>query len=129
MLWMFMRERARYGLFVMAYRLFLKMVAADNIAAVIDLVFAEPAGYTGMELLTASILFAFQIYADFEGYTKLAVGSASVLGYKLNENFNAPYMASSIKDFWRRWHMSLTSWLSDYIYKPVGGDCPKTGMS
>lgn len=118
-------QKAAYGLLAIAYGLFLKMVVADNIAAVIDPVFAEPAGYAGMELLTASILFAFQIYADFEGYTKLAIGSAAVLGYRLNENFNMPYLAVSVKDFWRRWHISLTSWLRDYIYKPLGGG--KTG--
>ena len=72
--------------------------------------------------MTAAILFAFQIYCDFEGYTQIAIGSAEILGYRLNQNFNAPYMAVSVKDFWKRWHVSLTSWFRDYLYIPLGGN-------
>ncbi len=114
-------NNAHVGLLTMGYGLFLKIVASDNISSVIDPLFSSPDEYTGMELLVASILFAFQIYCDFEGYTKLAIGSARILGYKLNENFDAPYLAISIKDFWRRWHISLTSWFRDYLYIPLGG--------
>lgn len=114
-------DNARIGLLTMEYGLFLKIVVADNISSVIDPLFSSPEEYAGMEMLMASILFAFQIYCDFEGYTKLAIGSARILGYKLNENFNAPYFAVSIKDFWRRWHISLTSWFRDYLYIPLGG--------
>lgn len=114
-------DHARAGLLTMGYGLFLKIVVADNISLVIDPLFSEPEQYAGMELLMASILFAFQIYCDFEGYTQLAIGSARILGYRLNENFNAPYLASSVKDFWRRWHISLTSWFRDYLYIPLGG--------
>lgn len=105
----------------MAYGLFLKMVVADNISAIIDPLFLFPENYQGMELLMSTILFAFQVYCDFEGYTKLAIGSAEVLGYKLNNNFKTPYMAFSVKDFWKRWHISLTSWFRDYLYIPLGG--------
>lgn len=75
-----------------------------------------------MELLFAIILFAFQIYCDFEGYTKLAIGSAEILGFNLNENFTSPYLALSVKEFWKRWHISLTSWFRDYLYIPLGGN-------
>ena len=117
----FNTDNFRIGLLTMGYGLFLKIVVADNISVVIDPLFNSPNEYTGMELLVASVLFAFQIYCDFEGYTKLAIGSARILGYKLNENFNAPYWALSVKDFWRRWHISLTSWFRDYLYIPLGG--------
>lgn len=117
----FNTANAHIGLLTIGYGLFLKIVVADNISAVIDPVFGNITEYTGMELLVASILFAFQIYSDFEGYTKLAIGSARILGFKLNENFNAPYLAISVKDFWRRWHISLTTWFRDYLYIPLGG--------
>ena len=114
-------NRVESGLMTMAYGLFLKMVVADNISAIIDPLFLFPENYQGMELLMSTILFAFQVYCDFEGYTKLAIGSAEVLGYKLNNNFKTPYMAFSVKDFWKRWHISLTSWFRDYLYIPLGG--------
>lgn len=114
-------SHAKSGLLTMAYGLFLKMVVADNIACVIDPVFENPQNYLGMELLVAVVLFAFQIYCDFEGYTKMAIGSADVLGYQLKDNFKTPYFAESVKDFWRRWHISLTSWFRDYLYIPLGG--------
>lgn len=114
-------DNARSGLLTMGYGLFLKIVLADRIAAVADPVFASPDSYAGMELLAATLLFAFQIYCDFQGYTKLAIGSAKVLGIRLNENFDSPYHALSVKDFWRRWHISLTSWFRDYLYIPLGG--------
>ena len=101
-------DNARSGLLTMGYGLFLKIVLADRIAAVADPVFASPDSYAGMELLAATLLFAFQIYCDFQGYTKLAIGSAKVLGIRLNENFDSPYHALSVKDFWRRWHISPT---------------------
>ena len=113
--------QARSGLLTMGYGLFLKIVLADRIAAAVDPVFASPDSYAGMELLAATFLFAFQIYCDFQGYTKLAIGSAKVLGIRLNENFDSPYHAISVKDFWRRWHISLTSWFRDYLYIPLGG--------
>lgn len=114
-------ENARYGLFTMGYGLFLKMVVADNIARVIDPVFQEYENSHGMVIVMCMILFAFQIYCDFHGYTQIAIGSAKVLGFQLQENFNAPYLAGSIKEFWRNWHISLTSFFTDYLYIPLGG--------
>lgn len=115
-------EKARDGMFTIAYGLFLKVVVADNIACVIDSVFLDYLNRNGMELLIATILFGFQIYCDFQGYSLIAIGSARVLGISLCENFQAPYMASNVRDFWRRWHISLTSWFTDYVYIPLGGN-------
>lgn len=115
-------DRAKSGLLTIAYGLIVKIVIADTIASVIDPVFLMPENYKGMEMLFATILFGFQIYCDFNGYTQIAIGSAEMLGYKLNENFDSPYMACSVKDFWRRWHISLTSWFRDYLYIPLGGN-------
>ena len=114
-------DNARSGLLTMAYGLFMKIAVADNISAVIDPMFSNPDKYSGMILLFATVLFAFQIYCDFNGYTQIAIGSARVLGFKLNQNFDVPYMGKSVKDFWRRWHISLTSWFRDYLYIPLGG--------
>lgn len=115
-------KNAEWGLLTMAYGLFLKLVIADNIAVIVDGMFENTADCSTMALLTAVILFAFQIYGDFQGYTQLAIGSALVFGIHINENFNAPYFARSIKDFWKRWHISLTSWFTDYLYIPLGGN-------
>lgn len=115
-------DNAKNGLLTMAYGLFMKIVVADNIAAAIDPVFDNPEGYAGTAILFAVILFAFQIYCDFNGYTQIAIGSAGILGFKLNPNFDTPYMGLSVKDFWRRWHISLTSWFRDYLYIPLGGN-------
>lgn len=115
-------KKAEWGLLTMAYGLFLKIVVADNIAILIDPVFLDLAGHGTMEIFVATVLFAFQIYCDFQGYTQLAIGSASVLGITIHENFDTPYLARSVKDFWRRWHISLTSWFTDYLYIPLGGN-------
>ena len=114
-------DNAKSGLLTMAYGLFMKIVVADNISVIIDPIFNSPDDYSGMMLLFATVMFAFQIYCDFNGYTQMAIGSAKVLGFKLNQNFDSPYMGSSVKDFWRRWHISLTSWFRDYLYIPLGG--------
>lgn len=114
-------DNVKNGLLTMAYGLFMKIAVADNISAIIDPIFEKPNNYSGMMLLFATILFAFQIYCDFNGYTQIAIGSAKVLGFKLNQNFDTPYMGKSVKDFWRRWHISLTSWFRDYLYIPLGG--------
>lgn len=110
------------GLLSVAWGLFLKVVVADRIAIHINPMFGTPDQYDGMVLLVAAILFAFQIYCDFAGYSQMAVGIARVLGYRVNENFNSPYMAIGVQDFWRRWHISLTSWFRDYIYISLGGN-------
>ena len=115
-------ENVKDGLLTMAYGLFIKVVIADNIAAVIDPIYAEYRTQSGAALVLATVLFAFQIYCDFEGYTKLAIGSARILGFSLMNNFTAPYMAQNVKQFWARWHISLTSWFRDYLYIPLGGN-------
>ena len=114
-------KHAENGLLTIVYGLFLKIVIADNIALLIDPIYQSIGKYNGMQLLFATILFAFQIYCDFNGYTLMAIGSAEALGYRLNKNFDSPYLAAGVRDFWRRWHISLTSWFRDYLYIPLGG--------
>lgn len=115
-------ENVRKGLLTMASGLFLKVVAADNIAVVINPVFSNYREEHGMVIMAAVILFGFQIYFDFQGYTLLALGSAKILGYNMIENFNSPYWAGSVREFWQRWHISLTSWFREYLYIPLGGN-------
>lgn len=115
-------DNARYGLFTMAYGFFLKMVVADNIGNMINPILTNYHNYPGIMTVACMVLFAFQIYCDFHGYTQIAIGSAKILGYELQENFNAPYIAQNIKEFWRNWHISLTSWFTDYLYIPLGGN-------
>ena len=115
-------DRVREGLLTMLWGLFMKIMIADNLAVYIDSVYENYPAFTGIEIILATMMFAFQIYCDFGGYTYLAIGSAKVLGFTLMENFNAPYQATSVKDFWRRWHISLTGWFTDYLYIPLGGN-------
>ena len=115
-------DNVREGLLIIAWGLFVKIVVADNIAIVINPILENYLDYNGTVLAIVLMLFGVQIYCDFDGYSKIAKGSAQVLGFKLNDNFDAPYMADSIKDFWRRWHISLTSWFRDYLYIPLGGN-------
>ena len=115
-------KNAEYGLLTMAYGVFLKVVVADNLSLLIDPVYYNTNDSSTIALTTGMILFAFQVYCDFQGYTQIAIGSARILGFQLNENFNSPYLAKSIKDFWGRWHISLTSWFRDYLYIPLGGN-------
>lgn len=115
-------ERVRKGLLLMLWGLFMKIVIADNIAVYINSVYNNYMAYTGVEIILATVLFAFQIYCDFGGYSYLAIGSAKVLGFTLMENFHAPYQAVSVRDFWKRWHISLTGWFRDYLYIPLGGN-------
>lgn len=109
------------GLQLMLWGMFKKVAIADRIGLFVDPVFASPQNFSGSAIAAASILFAFQIYYDFSGYTDIARGAAQVLGYKLEINFNNPYISSSIQDFWRRWHITLSSWFRDYVYIPLGG--------
>ncbi|MCC5951645.1 MAG: MBOAT family protein [Acidimicrobiia bacterium] len=110
--------------FLLIFRgLFKKVVIADFLATeIVNPVFANPSSYSGLENLVAVYAFAIQIYADFSAYTDIAIGVALLLGFRLPENFNAPYIASSLQDFWRRWHMTLSRWLRDYLYIPLGGN-------
>jgi alginate O-acetyltransferase complex protein AlgI len=102
--------------------MFKKVVIADQIALVIDPVFADPGKFDTLALWLAALGYAVQIYCDFSGYTDMALGLAHTLGFKLPNNFNAPYLATSPADFWRRWHISLSKWLRDYLYIPLGGN-------
>ncbi len=115
-------DNVRSGLLTMMWGYFLKMVIADRCAILVDTVYNNVSGYFGYQLVLASVLFALQIYCDFMSYSTIAIGAARVLGYDLMENFHLPYFATSIKDFWRRWHISLSSWLRDYLYIPLGGN-------
>ncbi len=101
---------------------FKKIVVADMTAQYVDRVFGNPENTSGVAVITAAMLFAVQIYCDFSGYTDIAIGCAGIMGYRLMQNFNRPYSATSIKEFWSRWHISLTSWFKDYVYIPLGGN-------
>jgi alginate O-acetyltransferase complex protein AlgI len=98
-----------------------KLVIADALGFAVERSFSSPSDYAGGTLLLAVYAFAFQIYCDFSGYSDIALGTARMLGYDLSENFRAPYLSSSLTNFWRRWHVSLSSWLRDYVYIPLGG--------
>lgn len=110
------------GIYLMLWGFFLKMVLADRLAIVVNTVYGDIVQYGGMYVVVATIFFGFQIYCDFAGYSTIAMGAAKVMGFELMENFNAPYLAASIADFWRRWHISLSSWFRDYLYIPLGGN-------
>lgn len=114
-------ETARDGFLLMLWGFFLKIVLADRIAIFVDVVYSDEWNYGGCYLIIATILFAIQIYCDFYGYSVIAMGAAQILGIRLMENFEAPYLSLSVAEFWRRWHISLSSWLKDYLYVPLGG--------
>lgn len=110
------------GLKLMLWGFFKKMVIADRIGVLISPVFSNPSEYSAITLVLCIYLFSFQIFCDFSGYTDIALGAAQVMGIKLRNNFNYPYLAKSVSDFWRRWHISLSSWFKDYLYIPLGGN-------
>jgi alginate O-acetyltransferase complex protein AlgI len=111
--------RVRRGLTLMAWGLLKKVVIADRLAPLVDRAYNSPAEYGGAALVVATVCFAFQIYCDFSGYSDMALGSAEVMGFRLMRNFRSPYLASSIAEFWRRWHISLSAWLRDYVFLPL----------
>jgi len=115
-------NRIRAGFVTMLYGYFLKMVVADRAAIVVNTIFEHYFLYGSIELVLGAILFGIQIYCDFNSYSLIAIGAAKVMGFELMENFRAPYFAVSIKDFWRRWHISLSTWFRDYVYIPLGGN-------
>ncbi len=115
-------ERVTEGLKLICWGLFKKVVIADRLAVCVNTIYNNPTSYSGPCLILATVFFAFQIYCDFSGYTDIAIGSARVMGFELIQNFNNPYSAVSIRDFWHRWHMSLTTWFRDYLYFPLGGN-------
>jgi alginate O-acetyltransferase complex protein AlgI len=114
-------EQVRAGLWLMLWGFFKKMVVSDNLASLVDSVYGAPAA-TGGHVLLATYAFAYQIYCDFSGYTDIARGAAKLMGFELMLNFNRPYLAVNPSDFWRRWHISLSTWLRDYLYIPLGGN-------
>ena len=109
------------GMKRMAWGMFQKVVIADRLAILVNQVYNHPAQYQGLSLVAATIFFAFQIYCDFGGYSNIAVGAGEVLGFRLMPNFRRPYSSRSIPEFWKRWHISLSSWFRDYLYIPLGG--------
>jgi alginate O-acetyltransferase complex protein AlgI len=112
----------KLGITIMAFGFLKKMFFADNIAPLVDNIFSNPIGMDSFTIILGAIAFGIQIYGDFSGYTDIAIGAALILGFKLPINFNKPYFATSPADFWRRWHISLSSWLRDYLYIPLGGN-------
>jgi len=115
-------QNFRSGLWLILLGTFMKVVVADNLAHMVDAVFDPAAKPVGMEVLFGAYGFAFQCYCDFAGYSDVARGSARLLGFELMKNFDLPYFATSLREIWRRWHISLTTWLRDYLYIPLGGN-------
>ncbi len=112
----------KLGVTIMAFGFFKKMFFADNIAPFVDEIFSYPIGLDSFSIILGTIAFGIQIYGDFSGYSDIAIGAALILGFKLPANFNKPYFATSPSDFWNRWHISLSTWLRDYLYIPLGGN-------
>ena len=118
--------KAVQGLKFLLWGMFMKVVVADRVALYVDTVLPNYMNYTGLTCFAASVFYTIQIYADFAGYSLMALGVGKVLGFELTENFRRPYFAISVTDFWRRWHISLSTWLKDYVYIPLGGSrCSK----
>jgi D-alanyl-lipoteichoic acid acyltransferase DltB (MBOAT superfamily) len=115
-------QRVTKGLRLMIWGFFQKMVIADNLALLVDPIYNHPNHYQGLPLFLATLFFAFQIYCDFSGYSDIAIGAAEIMGFKTMENFSHPYFSKSISEFWRRWHISLSTWFRDYLYIPMGGN-------
>jgi alginate O-acetyltransferase complex protein AlgI len=113
---------ATSGLKLMAWGLFKKVVVADRLAETVNKVYDEPMLFQGLPLLMATLFFAVQIYCDFSGYSDIALGAARLMGFRLTENFRRPYFSTSVISFWRNWHISLSTWFRDYVYKPLGGN-------
>ncbi len=109
------------GLKRMAWGFFKKLVVADRLALYVNDVYGAPRAHNGLQLTLGTFFFAYQIYCDFSGYSDIAIGAAQVLGFKLMENFRTPYYSLSVSEFWRRWHISLSTWFKDYVYIPLGG--------
>lgn len=112
----------RYGLLLMAGGFFKKVVIADRLALIVDPAFGQIDATNGTSLLLAAVAYSFQIYCDFSGYSDIAIGAGQVMGIRMMQNFQAPYLATSVTEFWRRWHISLSTWFRDYVYLPLGGN-------
>jgi D-alanyl-lipoteichoic acid acyltransferase DltB (MBOAT superfamily) len=115
-------DRVAEGFRLMLWGYFKKIVIADRLAIYVNAAYNNPEQHSGMTFLVATIFFAFQIYCDFSGYSDIAIGAAKVMGFKLMINFNRPYLARNISEFWKRWHISLSTWFKDYLYISLGGN-------
>lgn len=115
-------DQATYGLKLMAWGYFKKIVIADTLSQFVSKVYDSPQGFSGFALILATVFFTLQIYCDFSGYSDIAIGTAKLLGINLMTNFMSPYFSQSIKEFWSRWHISLSTWFRDYVYIPLGGN-------
>ena len=113
--------QSKEGIYLIIVGLFKKMFIADSLAEYVTSTFDAYQGYTALSLILAAVGFSFQVYADFSGYSDIAIGSAKLLGFELLSNFKFPYFAKNIKEYWQRWHISLSSWFRDYVYFPLGG--------
>ncbi|MEZ5197696.1 MAG: MBOAT family O-acyltransferase [Bacteroidales bacterium] len=118
----FQYENIVNGLRLILYGLFIKMVIADNLSVYVDEIYSEPLRYNSLSVLQGVFFYSFQIYSDFYGYSLIAIGSARMMGVRIMDNFNTPYMARSISEFWQRWHISLSTRFRDYVYFPMGGN-------
>ena len=122
-------KNLRLGITIMSLGFFKKVFFADNIAPLVNEIFADPLAMESYTIILGAIAFGIQIYCDFSGYSDIAIGAALILGFKLPINFNKPYFASSPSDFWHKWHISLSSWLRDYLYIPLGGNKKSKGRT
>jgi len=118
---------AKNGLQLILWGLFKKVVIADRLSEYVDAIYNNPAQFTGIAVIIGTVFFAFQIYCDFSGYSDIAIGTAKLFGFNLMTNFRTPYFSKSIKEFWSRWHISLSTWFRDYCYIPLGGNRVSTG--
>ncbi len=114
-------ERILLGLKIVAYGFFKKIVIADRLDIIVNTIYSNPQEYTGLYLVVATLCFTIQIYCTLSGYSDIAVGLAKVLGFELHENFKHPFFSKSIYEFWKRWHISISTWFTDYVYTPLGG--------
>jgi D-alanyl-lipoteichoic acid acyltransferase DltB (MBOAT superfamily) len=110
------------GLRLILFGLFLKMVVADNLGTYVDKIYADPHAFSSGDILLGMLFYSFQIYGDFFGYSTIALGCALTMGFTLMDNFKTPYLSDSVQEFWRRWHISLSTWFRDYLYIPLGGN-------
>ena len=117
----FIYEKGRDGMRLILWGMFKKVVVADSCAPFVDMCFSDPGAHSGSTLILGAVLFSFQIYGDFSGYSDIAIGTAKLFGFELMTNFKVPYFSRDIAEFWRRWHISLSTWFRDYLYIPLGG--------
>ncbi|MCL4168210.1 UNVERIFIED_CONTAM: hypothetical protein GTU68_026869, partial [Idotea baltica] len=118
----FTYEKASSGLKLMLWGLFMKVAVADRLSLYVDIIYGNVEMHNGLSFLMATFFFSIQIYCDFAGYSLMAIGCAQLFDFKLMENFRRPYFAGTFKDFWSRWHISLSTWFKDYVYIPLGGN-------